>query len=110
MTLLQLDLASLLDASKVGRDAARALENEWSITEGMPEDRRGEVLANLREKRDALRSALLARAGPIVAELAKKRGASAVLERGSLVWAAEKVEDITAAVIKEVDAQGPLKL
>ena len=67
-------------------------------------------LAALQLRRDALRSALLSRAKPIIAAQAKKKSAKVVLEKASAVWFDAGVEDITAAVIKEVDAGGPLKV
>ncbi len=108
--LLLIDLPALLDTSKVGQEAAKALEKTWNDAKKEPEAKKRELLAQLQAKRDALRTALLQRAKPIIAAHAKKKSAKVVLERTTAVWHDPGVEDITAAVIKEVDAGGPLKV
>jgi len=108
--LLLIDLPALLDTSKVGQDAAKTLEKTWNDAKKEPESKRKELLTQLQAKRDQLRTALLQRARPIIAAQAKKKSAKVVLEKGTAVWADPAVEDITHAVIKEVDAGGPLKL
>jgi len=108
--LLLIDLPALLDTSKVGQEAAKTLEKTWNDAKKDSEAKRKELLGQLQQKRDALRSALLSRARPIIAAQAKKKSAKVVLEKGSAVWFDTGVEDITQAVIKEVDAGGPLKL
>lgn len=105
--ILVVDLAAVLDKSKVGAEARAGLEKLWKDAQGKSEADQRQVLAELERKRDALRTAVLARARPAAAELAKKKGAQAVLEKGSVVWA--EGEDITAQVIARVDAGGPLK-
>jgi len=108
--LLLIDLPALLDTSKVGQDAAKNLEKAWNDSKKEPEARRKELLTQLQAKRDQLRNALLQRAKPIIAAQAKKKSAKVVLEKGTVAWFDAAVEDITQAVIKEVDAGGPLKL
>jgi len=105
--LLVLDLAAVLDTSKVGADAAKSLEKRWGEAKALPEDKQKKLLAELEQKRAALRKQLLDRARPAVAELAKKKGAAAVLEKGAVLWT--EAEDITAQVIARVDAAGALK-
>ncbi len=107
-TLLVVDLAALLDTSKVGAEAAKGLEKTWNEAKKLPDDQRAELLAKLQGKRDALREALFARARPIVAELAKEKKADAVLDKSAVLWG--KADDITKALIKKVDAGGPLKI
>ena len=107
--LLLIDLAALLDTSKVGQDAAKNLEKTWNEAKKEPEARRKELLGQLQQRRDQLRAALLSRAKPLIAAQAKKKSAKVVLEKASAVWADAAVEDITQAVIKELDQGGPLK-
>ena len=107
MTLLTLDLRALLDSTKIGADAAKALEKAWNDAKPADEAAKQKLLRELEAKRDGLRSLLLARATPAIAELAKKKGATAVLEKSAVVWS--EAEDITAQVIAKVDAGGPLK-
>jgi Skp family chaperone for outer membrane proteins len=106
-TLLVVDLPALLDTSKVGADAARELEKAWNEAKSKPEEERRELLAKLQARRDGLREQLLARAKPLVAQLAKEKKADAVLEKGAVLWST--AEDITQALIARVDAGGPLK-
>jgi Skp family chaperone for outer membrane proteins len=108
--ILLLDVPSLLDSSKVGAEAASSLEKIWAEAKAHPEAKQKEVLADLARRRDGLRTALLTRAKPLIAELAKKKSAKVVLERGAVVWADAAVEDITAQIIAKVDAAGPLKI
>lgn len=107
MTLLTLDLRALLDTTKVGADAAKALEKAWNDAKPKDDAAKQKLLRELEVKRDGLRGQLLTRAKPVIAELAKKKGAQAVLEKSIVVWT--EAEDITAAVIAKVDAGGPLK-
>ncbi len=106
-TVLVVDLAAVLDTSKVGADATRQLEKTWKDAKSQPEEKQRQLLAKLEKKRDALRAALLSRVKPIVAELAKKKGALAVLEKGAVLYS--QGEDLTAQVIAKLDAGGPLK-
>ena len=108
MTLLTLDLRSLLDSCKVGIEAAKGLEKAWSDAKPADDAARQKLLQELEGKRDSLRTLLLARAKPVIAELAQKKGAAAVLEKGTVLWT--QSEDITDQVIAKVDAGGPLKL
>ena len=107
--ILLLDIPSLLDSSKVGSDAAQSLEKIWIDAKGAPEAKQKAVLADLAKRRDGLRTALLSRAKPLIAELAKKKGAKVVLEKGAVLWSDASVEDITAQLITKVDGLGPLK-
>lgn len=107
MTLLTLDLRSLLDTCKVGIDAAKSLEKAWNDSKPADDAAKTKLLRELEGKRDNLRTQLLARAKPIITELAKAKKATAVLERGAVIWS--EAEDITAQVIAKVDAGGPLK-
>lgn len=106
-TLLVVDLPTLLDTSKVGADAAKELEKAWVEAKSKPEDERRELLSKLQARRDGLRDQLLARARPVVEQLAKEKKADAVLEKSAVLWS--HAEDITQAVIARVDAGGPLK-
>ena len=108
MTLLTLDLRSLLDSCKVGLDAAKALEKTWNDSKPADDAAKTKLLRDLEARRDTLRGLLLARAKPVIAELAKKKGATAVLDKNSVIWSDS--EDITAQIIAKVDAGGPLKL
>lgn len=105
--LLVLDLSAVLDKSKVGADAAKSLEKRWAEAKALPEAKQRKLLDELEQKRAALRRQVLDRARPAVAELAKKKGAAAVLEKGAVLWT--EAEDITAQVIAKVDAGGALK-
>lgn len=107
-TLLVVDLAALLDTSKVGAEAAKGLEKSWNDAKKLPEEERQKLLGKLQTQRDALREALFARARPLVAEIAKEKKADAVLDKSAVLWG--KGDDITKALIKKVDAQGPLKI
>jgi Skp family chaperone for outer membrane proteins len=103
-----LDTTLLLDASKVGADAAKALETTWNEAKAQPEDKKRELLAQLEQKRANLRQQVIDRAKPVVIELAKQKKLEAVLEKGAVVWST--AEDLTRDVIAKVDAQGPLNL
>jgi Skp family chaperone for outer membrane proteins len=108
MTLLTLDLRSLLDSCTVGVEAAKSLEKLWTDAKPADDAAKKKLLQELEGKRDNLRNLLLSRAKPVITELAKKKNATAVLEKGTVVWG--DLEDITAQVIARVDAGGPLKL
>lgn len=103
-----LDTTLLLDSSKVGADAAKALEKTWNEAKSQPEDKKRELLAQLEQKRSNLRQQVIDRARPVVIELAKLKKLEAVLEKGAVVWST--AEDLTKDVIAKVDAQGPLKV
>jgi Skp family chaperone for outer membrane proteins len=103
-----LDTAMLLDSSKVGADAAKALEKAWSEAKSQPDDKKRELLAQLEQRRSSLRQQLIDRAKPAIAELAKKKNLEVVLEKGAVVWGT--LEDLTKDVIAKVDAGGPLKV
>ena len=107
-TLLVVDLAALLDTSKVGAEAAQGLKKTWDEASKLPDEERQELLGKLQNQRDALREALFTRARPLLAELAKEKKADAVLDKSVVLWG--KGDDITKALIKKVDAGGPLKL
>ena len=107
-TLLIVDLAALLDTSKVGAEAAKGLEKTWNDAKQLPDEERQALLGKLQGQRDALREALFARARPLLAELAKEKKADAVLDKSAVLWG--KGEDVTKALMKKVDAGGPLKL
>jgi Skp family chaperone for outer membrane proteins len=102
-----IDTAALLDSSKVGAEAAKALEKAWTEAKAQPDDKKRELLAQLEQKRAALRQQLIDRARPLIAELAKKKTLDVVLEKGAIVWSTG--EDLTKDVIAKVDAGGPLK-
>lgn len=106
-TVLVVDLAALLDTSKVGADAAKGLEKAWKEGQKLPDAEKAELLQKLQGQRDGLREALLARARPLLAELAKDEKADLVLDKGAVLWGTAK--DVTKALIKKVDAGGPLK-
>lgn len=105
---LVIDLVTLLDRSIAGADATKALERQWKAVKDAPEDQQRELLGRLEQKRDGLRKQLLDRARPIIAELAKKKGAQVVLEKSAVVWT--EAEDITTEASARVDALGPLKV
>ena len=107
-TLLVVDLAALLDSSKVGAEAAKGLEKTWNAAAKLPEEERQALLAKLQSQRDALREALFARARPLLAEIAKEKKADAVLDKSAVLWG--KGDDVTKTLIKKVDAAGPLKI
>ena len=107
-TLLVVDLAALLDTSKVGADAAKGLEKTWAEAKKLPDEKRQELLAELQNKRDALREALFARARPLLAEIAREKKADAVLDKSAVLWG--NGDDVTKVLIKKVDAAGPLKI
>lgn len=103
---LVVDLAAVLDTSKVGKEASSALERRWRDAEKKPEAEKQKLLGELQGQRDSLRGALLARAKPVVEALAREKKATLVLERTAVLWGA--TEDVTAQVISRVDAGGPL--
>jgi Skp family chaperone for outer membrane proteins len=105
-TILTVDLPAVLDRSRIGADASKALEKSWADAKAQSEDAKRTLLVELEQKRDALREKLLVRIRPIIAELGKQKGAAAVLEKGGVAWA--NGDDITAAVIAKLDAGGPL--
>jgi Skp family chaperone for outer membrane proteins len=105
-TILTVDLPAVLDKSRLGADASKALEKAWADAKSQSEEAKRALLVELEKKRDTLREKLLARARPIIAELGKQKGAAAVLEKGSVAWA--NGEDITQAVIAKLDAGAPL--
>lgn len=107
-TLLVVDLTALLDSSKVGAEAAKGLEKTWNAAKKLPEEERQALLAKLQDQRDALREALFARARPLLAEIAREKKADAVLDRSAVLWGTG--DDVTKALIKKVDAGGPLKI
>ena len=107
-TLLVVDLTALLDSSKVGAEAAKGLEKTWNEAKKLPEEQRQELLGKLQQQRDGLREALFARARPLLAEMAKEKKADAVLDKSAVLWG--KGDDVTKALIKKVDAGGPLKI
>lgn len=107
-TLLVVDLTALLDSSKVGAEAAKGLEKTWNEAKKLPDEERQKLLAKLQGQRDQLRDALFARARPLLAEIAKEKKADAVLDKSAVLWGGG--EDVTKALIKKVDAGGPLKL
>lgn len=106
-TVLVVDLAAVLDKSKVGAEAAKSLEKAWGEAKAQSDDKKRKLLDELEKKRAGLRKALLDRVKPAVAELAKKKGAQAVLEKGAVLWT--DAEDVTGQVIAAVDEKGPLK-
>jgi Skp family chaperone for outer membrane proteins len=106
--LLVLDTKALLDASEVGRAAAQALEAQWLKVKDKDEAARALALQELEGKRTLLRKALLERARMIVEGLAKKKKAKWVMEAQAVLWGER--DDITKAVIAELDAMGPLAL
>ena len=107
-TFLVVDLAALLDSSKVGAEAAKGLEKTWKEAARKPDEERKALLDKLHAQRDGLREALFARARPLVAEFAKEKKVELVLDKSAVLFGTG--EDITRALIKKVDAQGPLKL
>jgi len=107
-TLLVVDLTALLDSSKVGAEAAKGLEKTWNEAKKLPEEERQKLLAKLQTQRDALREALFARARPLLAEIAKAKKADVVLDKSAVLWGTG--DDVTKALIKKVDAGGPLKI
>jgi Skp family chaperone for outer membrane proteins len=130
-SILVLDVARLLDASEVGKQAAadlakrfetakkqrQALKAKVDKAEGPArEEAQRELNAfeakearALEEARAGLRHALLARAQPHVIRLLKERGASVVLRAEELVVFKRDL-DITAHVIAAVDKEGALKV
>jgi Skp family chaperone for outer membrane proteins len=107
-TFLIVDLTALLDASKVGAEAAKGLEKTWKDSQKLPDAEKAALLAKLQGQRDTLREALFARARPLVAEIAKEKKADLVLDKSAVLFGT--AEDVTKLLIKKVDAGGPLKL
>ncbi len=107
-TFLVVDLPALLDSSKVGAEAAKGLEKTWKGSQKLPDEERAELLKKLQAQRDGLREALFARARPLLAELAKEKKAEMVFDKAAVLFG--DAEDVTRALIKKVDAGGPLKL
>jgi Skp family chaperone for outer membrane proteins len=104
---LVVDLAALLDTSKVGIEATKDLEKQWEAAKKLNDAERPVQFAKIQAKRDALRDALLARAKPLVADLARDKKADLVLDRSAVLWG--KTEDVTAVLIAKVDALGAIK-
>ena len=129
--ILVLDVARLLDASAVGKEAAQALAKRFEAAkkqrqrlvakaEGAQGPARNEAKAELgafeakearalEEARAHLRHALLSRAQPHVIRILKERGAQVVLRASELVVFKRDL-DITDQVIEAVDREGALKL
>jgi len=107
-TILVVDLTALLDSSKVGAEAAKGLEKTWKEAAKLPDEEKQKLLIKLQAQRDGLREALFSRARPLLAELAKEKKADLVLEKSAVLWGG--AEDVTKALIKKVDAAGPLKV
>jgi len=105
-TILTVDLAAVLDKSRVGAEASAALEKAWAEAKAQPEEKRRALLEQLQARRDELRTKLLERARPALVLLAQERKATMVLEAGAVLWS--QAEDLTAAVIARVDLGGPL--
>lgn len=106
--MLVVDLAGLLDRSKVGAAAAAQLEKQWQASADKPAPEREALLRTLQERRDKLRAALLDRARPLLEAMRTERKAKWVLERSAVL--AGPTEDVTDALIQKVDAGGPLPL
>ena len=98
------DMKAVLDRSRTGAEASRALESAWSKLSSQRDG--SERLETLRTQ---LRAALTQRAESAIRELATARGAKLVVERGAVLFAVPEL-DLTAGVIAAVDAQGPLPL
>lgn len=107
MSLLTIDTAQLLDSSTAGSAAAKVLTDRWEAAASKSAAEKQALLAELQVLRDSLRRQLLERAQPVIAEIAKKKKATAVLDKAAVVFGT--LEDITDAVMARVDAQGPLK-
>ena len=125
------DMRALLDDSRVGREAARTLEQRWTDSVAKAQSMREKAKAApgtqktalmeqvqkfereteqaLEEARNTLRREVLARAQPFEKEAAQARGVTAVLDRASVVLC-EKADDLTDEVIDRIDALGPLKV
>src|SRR5689334_22047166 len=110
------DMRALLDDSRVGREAARMLEQRWQESMQAAQSMRDKVKAasgpqkgplqeqlqkfereaeqGLEDARNALRREVLARAQTFVKEAAQARGVTLVLDRGSVVLC-EKGDDVT---------------
>ena len=103
--------AERLKSSRFSSQPTLALSNPVRVLAvTLPEAKQKTVLAELAKRRDHLRGALLDRAKPLIAELAKKKGAKVVLEKGTVLWADPGIEEITRELIARVDGQGPLKV
>jgi Skp family chaperone for outer membrane proteins len=98
VTILTIDLRAVLDRSETGRDAANRLREKYGQHDGRD---------GLAAQRAAMCQALLRRAHRVLAVIAKRREA-VVVDRRSLVLA-HRAEDVTAEVIRRVDALGPLR-
>lgn len=126
---LVIDMRRLLDESEAGRAAAATLEARFKDAQARHQGLRDQAkiaagpaqkklleeasafeataLADLGAARARLRDALLARANPILKRLCEERGTHLVLERSAVVLF-DGAADVTAQVIEEVDAGGPL--
>jgi Skp family chaperone for outer membrane proteins len=99
--ILVLDLARVLDESKAGRDASRALHEAWAASAQDEAARR-----TIEERREQVRAALLAKLEAVVRDLAAERGASVVVDAKAVVACRDGV-DVTAEVLRRADAAIP---
>jgi len=106
---LLVDWIAVLDGSGVGKKAAEELTSLWTAASGQTDAAKEQLHEQLQRRRDRLRDELVARAKPLLASLAKQKKAKLVLEKSQVAWADATVEDVTPALIAEVDRGGPLK-
>jgi Skp family chaperone for outer membrane proteins len=95
---LVVDMKSVLDRSRAGREGGATLASEWERWKGLPDG-----AERLEQRRAQLRAALLHRAGEVVRKLAQERQAATVFERGAVLLCPPE-RDVTEAVIAALDA------
>jgi Skp family chaperone for outer membrane proteins len=130
VSFLVVDMQRLMDDSKVGQEAAKAVAARFDAAQGeykkllekaakapAGKDKTAaeakvrefdqQSIKAIKTAQDALRLALLKRAQPFVDDAMKATGAEAVLDRAAVLMC-DPVVDITNQLIAKVDALGPL--
>jgi Skp family chaperone for outer membrane proteins len=124
-TILVVDLGTILDESRQGKEAAQQLSAEFQqakaqydalaqkaeTLEGLPKAEaqaqmariEADALNAIEGKRAKMRSDLLEKAQPVIDRIAKKKGADLVLERDLTLFRGANVTDITDQVLRSLD-------
>jgi Skp family chaperone for outer membrane proteins len=115
MDYLVVDMSRLLDESRAGKEAAKALQLQFDRAQkhyaemvergdtAGAEMFEAQTIETLENERENARKTLLQRAEPLIQKAAKARGVGLVLEADSVVWVDPKC-DITERLIAGVDA------
>ena len=125
MEFVVLDIQQVLDQTKEGLAAAKVLDTRWQKAkarydelikiaektkdpvarqkaEGAANDFEESAVDEIEEERHKRREALLTKANPVIAALAKEKGADLVLDRGAVLHCTDEL-DITQTIIERLD-------